>query len=153
LGELECIETGTTDCKFGCYGDLEDKNCGKNQHKRIENHRRKGVHFSGVSCGSLRGPLFHSVTEAHMHVLHLVRSSATSVLLLRMPYFQKYDCFRQNTSEPLHNSILTKASDDTHCACTSTTMKSMNNTPLADLDSMLKRAVHETWGWHIYRCT
>jgi hypothetical protein len=32
-------------------------------------------------------------------------------------------------------------------------MKSMNNNPLSDLDSMLKRAGHETWGWRIYRCT
>lgn len=32
-------------------------------------------------------------------------------------------------------------------------MKSMNNNPLTDLDSMLERAGHETWGWHIYRCT
>lgn len=32
-------------------------------------------------------------------------------------------------------------------------MKSMNNNPLSDLDSMLKTAGHETWGWRIYRCT
>jgi hypothetical protein len=24
---------------------------------------------------------------------------------------------------------------------------------LVFLDSLLKRAGHETWGWHIYRCT
>lgn len=29
----------------------------------------------------------------------------------------------------------------------------MNSKSLANLDSMLKRAGHETWGWHIYRCT
>ena len=32
-------------------------------------------------------------------------------------------------------------------------MKSMNNNPLTDLDSMLERADHETWDWRIYRCT
>lgn len=29
----------------------------------------------------------------------------------------------------------------------------MNRDPFVDLDSMLKRAGHDKWGWRIYRCT
>ncbi|GAB7333029.1 hypothetical protein MBLNU13_g04716t1 [Cladosporium sp. NU13] len=32
-------------------------------------------------------------------------------------------------------------------------MVGMFENPLVVLDSMLKRAGHERWGWHIYRCT